>query len=225
MSRRAISTWDADAGLALIVVLMAIGLLMALGTALVLTSMTETTIASTYRDGVEARYAAEAAAALAIRALAAQPDWDAVLDGRVRSPFTDGVPGGRRGIDLATETNLVRCGKPTPCTPADLDRVTSQRPWGRNNPRWQLYVHTRLVDVMPAPAAESPIYVVVWIGDDPSESDDNPLRDSEGDDAGDGKNIVTVLARAYGPRAVVQGIIATYSRAGIVSWRAAAERP
>lgn len=218
-------------GIALIVVLMAISLLGALGTALVLTSMIETRIAATYRDGVEGMYAAEAIAEQAMQDVGAEADWNAVLDGRVTSAFVDGPPRGLRRIgggavvDLDVETNLVRCGRPAVCSAAEVDAVTAERPWGRNNPRWQLYAYGPLADLLPAGAIESPFYVVVWVGDDPAERDDNPWQD--GADAG--KDIVTILSRAYGPRAVMRSVEATVSRderrggapelTRVISWR------
>jgi hypothetical protein len=35
---------------------------------------------------------------------------------------------------------MVNCGRPV-CRDVDLDEVRDDRPWGRNNPRWQLYAY------------------------------------------------------------------------------------
>ncbi len=59
---------------------------------------------------------------------------------------------------------------------AQMDAVTADRPWGMNNPRWQTFGSGWLRDI--APLADAPhVYVVVWIGDDPLETDGDPLRD------------------------------------------------
>lgn len=66
-------------GAALVVAIMTTALMVALGSALVLTSVTETAISSNFREGVEALYAAEAGAGLALADLAAEADWAAVM--------------------------------------------------------------------------------------------------------------------------------------------------
>ncbi len=217
-----------DQGVALIVVLLAIALLMALGLAVVLPSMTEDRIAGAFRDGVEALYAADAAAARALADLPGVDEWDRVLDGSSRSTFVDGPPGGPRVVpgggtlDLTVETNMLRCGEAL-CDEADLTTVTAERPWGLNNPRWQLYAYGRLADLLPDGAIDSPMYVAVWVGDDPAESDDNPLADGL-DTAGcvpgspacrnPGRGIAVVRAHAYGPRGTRRVLRATVTGHG-----------
>ncbi len=50
-----------EEGMAVVIALMAMMLMMALGMALVMTTMTETRISANYREGSEALYAADAA--------------------------------------------------------------------------------------------------------------------------------------------------------------------
>ena len=75
-----------------------------------------------------------------------------------RSVFVDGAPSGSRqlrdgrSIDLADATSQAN-GEP--------------RPWGANNPRWQLFAYGPLGGA----------YVIVWAGDDPAETDGDPGRD------------------------------------------------
>jgi hypothetical protein len=62
----------------------------------------------------------------------------------------------------------------------------------------------------------------VLIGDDPSENDNDPLRD--GAPASFGAGIVALRAEAFGPRTVHKAIDLTVGRAGedkarVVSWR------
>ena len=95
---------------------------------------------------------------------------------------------------------MVRCGK-AECGEGALTAVTEERPWGLNNPRWQLYAYGPLSRLLPAGAIDSPMYVVVWIADDPAENDDDPLADGV-DVVNPGKGIAMMRAHAYGPGGV-----------------------
>jgi len=155
-------------------------------------------------------------------------DWDQVLAGGVTSTFSDGpvgprvLPNGSR-LDLAQATAQVNCGKPM-CSVADMDAVTVERPWGANNPQWQLYAHGNL-DSLSAPGSiDSRLYVIVWVADDPLENDGQPLVDgdtSNGVNPGDG--LLQLLAHAYGPAGARRVVEATMRRAGlrvgVISWR------
>lgn len=223
-------------GSVLIAVLLATTLMLALGTMLALTMATETAVASHHRDAIEAWHAADAALAWAAHDLAREANWDAVLGGVVVSSLADGAPGPRRvaggtSIDLAALTNDLRCGVPTSCSPGAMDAVTAARPWGRNNPRWQLFVHGPAAGM---PGVDSSAYVVVWVGDDPAETDGAPQVDGgepEGDETGTdenpGRGRLRLLAHAYGPgaaRRVAEASLArTPGRAGVrlLGWRPA----
>ncbi len=202
-----------DRGVAIVIALLAIALLMALGLAVVLTTMTEDKIAAAYRDGVEARYAADAAVERALQDMSGPGGWNSLFDGTVTSTFVDGPPGGSRALsdggvlDLTVETNLVRCGRPA-CGEGDLTAVTAERPWGPNNPRWQLYAYGPLSRLLPAAALDSRMYIVVWIADDPAESDDDPLADGA-DIVNPGKGIALMRAHAYGPGGVRRAVEVT----------------
>jgi len=104
-------------GAALLVALMALMLMMALGTALVLTTITETRIASSYGAGIEAFYAADAAIERALADLRTTPDWGGLPASAATSTFVDGPPGGARTladgttIDLTDATSMVRSGE------------------------------------------------------------------------------------------------------------------
>lgn len=222
---------SSEQGAALIVSLMATTLMMALGMALVLTTMTEGKIAANYRHGVEALYAAGAAVDWTILDVLAVPDWNRILDGSARSALGDGSLGGAWALDIRHATNMVRCGKASACSDADMDEVTEERPWGRNNPRWQLYAHGPLADLLGS--IDSPIYVAVWLADDPSESDDDPLTDgrakagcrpSESTCVNLGKGVLALRAHAYGRDGVVRVVGVTLARtdtgqARLLSWQ------
>ena len=206
-----------ERGIALIIALLSMMMLMALGMALTLTTNTERSIASNYRDGVETVYAADAAVERVVQDLLTVPDWNRILDGTTTSSFIDGPAGSRTlpdgsSLNLVEATAMVRCGKTT-CSDADIDLATDERPWLKNNPRWQLYAYGPLREVIPTNTINSNVYVVVWIGDDPSENDNLPLTDGD-ESAGlnPGRGVVSMLVHAYGPSGSRRVIETTFAR-------------
>jgi hypothetical protein len=207
-----------ERGVALIITLLSMMLLSALGLALTLTTSTEVRISSAHGRGVEAFYAADAAFDRALHDLSLAGDWDLVLSGAVRSSFVDGSPGLRRladgtVLDLREETHRLNCGG-APCGP-----------WGPNNPVWQLFAHGPLADMSPTRAINSRIYVVVWVADDATENDGQPLVDGDTTaGANPGEGLLQVLAHAYGPGRARRAIEGTLRRADprvhVLSWRA-----
>ena len=214
--------------------MMGVVLIGAVGTALVLTTSVETLITRNFRDGAGAFYAADAAATHGAVELSRAADWSAALGGWVRSDFFDGSAGGARTlqdgstIDLTEIVNLANCGTPSGCSAADLNATALARPWGVNNPRWQIFASGRLADLLGAPSA---FYIVVLVADDPSETDGDPLNDGSGV-GNPGSGIVRLRAEAFGPggaHASVETVVARVtwiengvSSAGVrvVSWRA-----
>ena len=202
--------------MAIILALMAMLLMSTLGTAVILTTSTESVIAVNFRNAQEGLYAADASLELAIADLDAQPDWNAVLDGQTPSVFVDGPPlGSRRLSDDA---------------PLDLGQMvtvlnSAQRPWGPNNPVWRLFVYGPLSALFPDHPIDSAFYVVVMVADDPAENDDDPLRDGHtAENAGSG--VLVLRAEAFGPRGTHQAVEATIARpatqplgARLLSWR------
>jgi hypothetical protein len=189
-------------GVALIMVILVTSFLSALGLGAILAVFMDRLATGNISGSVALLYAADAGIELAARELARQTDWDAVLAGAATSTFTDGVAGGVRDtpggetIDLSAATNMLNCGVPTNCTVAQMDATSRDRPWGANNPRWQLFAFGPLPRFA-ALLRPSPCYLVVWIADDGRESDGNPFSDAaEGDEPGHG--IVRIHAEAYG---------------------------
>src|SRR4030095_6790215 len=208
---------NGEQGDALIIALMAMLLMTALGMALTLTTMTESRIAANYRAGTEALYAADAAVERVMDDLLTVPDWNAVLAGTTTSAFVDGVAGGLRtlpdgrSINLTEATNMVRCGKVSTCSDADLNAMTDERPWGSNNPRWQLYAYGPMKDMIQTNTINSNMYVIVWAADDPSETDGNPPQDGI-DSTNPGRGVISLLAHAYGPGGVERVLEITVAR-------------
>ena len=207
-----------ERGAALLVALMAILLTMALGTALILSAGIESKITRNFRARVEAFYAADAALEHTVDDLRAMGDWNAVLSGLVPSAFTDGPPNGMRVLadgrpfDLGEVVNLA-----APCSGSAMDAPTAERPWGPNNPRWQLFAWGFLTDLLQETG--SPFYVVTMVGDDSSENDGDPLRDgstpcTQGQvvACNPGTGRIELRAEAFGPFGAHKILEATISR-------------
>lgn len=183
--RRSIGRLGRDErGVALIIALMATLLVTALGVALILVTSTETQIAANFRDAQEALYAADAGVERAVQDLLLVPRWNDVLTGSVTSGFVDTtltptLPGGATTINLTAATNALQ---------AETDTANL---WGANNPRWRLYAWGPVTGLLPTGTIDSWMYIAVWVADDPSETDGNPLADTNG--------VLTLHAEAYGP--------------------------
>ncbi len=221
-----------ERGVALIVALLCMLLMTALGSALILVTITETGIASTYARGLEALHAADAALAYVALELSAVDDWNSVLNGTAASAFSDGPASGTRtvsgesAVDLSAATNLLRCGKRSPCSDPEIEASTHDRPWGVDNPRWQLYAYGPVGRLLQPAAFTSPFYVLVWVGDDPAEHDGRSLEDGAPNVDGSvnaGRGVVAVLAQAYGAQGTTRRVWAEVSRAGrgirVARWR------
>ena len=206
-----------ERGSALVISLMAMMLLSALGLALVLTTTTETKIAGNYTSSQEALYAADAAIERTVQDVLTVADWNAMLAGTARSAFVDGGPSGSRTIpggftfDLGEATNLMNCGKTSGCTDTEMNTSTADRPWGTNNPRWQLYAYGPVNNLLPAATLNSNLYLVVWVADDPSETDGDPTKDGNVA-TNPGMGVITLRAAAYGAGGVNRMIDVTLSR-------------
>ena len=176
----------------LIVALMILALLTSLGLSVALSSITEARISESYAAGIEMLYAADAAVERSTVDLVAIADWSRVLDGTSLSDVSDGVPGVRVLPDGS---------------PLDLRTVTvaAAGPWGANNPRWRLYASAPLDAMLPADAAAPRAYVAVWTGDDPGETDGDPLVDSNG--------TILLVAHAYGRSGVRRAVEVVIARA------------
>ena len=205
-----------DNGSGLIVVLVATLVLSSMALALVLLSITETMAASNGRRAAASLYAAHGGIERVLPDLSRLPEWTAVLDGSSASGFVDGAaPGPRvlpdgRSIDLAAIVNLANCGASAPCTAAEMDTVTAERRWGRNNPRWRLFAHGPLRDLAGMDGPTPDEYVVVLIADDPAENDDDPLRDGRAGNPGAG--VLLLRAEAFGSVAAHRVVEATVAR-------------
>jgi hypothetical protein len=210
-------------GIAMVIAMMAMLLMSALGIALVMTTSSETTIAGNFSNSSEALYAADAAIERSMEDILTVPDWNKLLDGSTQSAFVDGPPSGARTlpdgstIDLTQALNMANCQKVTTCSPTEMNTSSPERPWGPNNPRWQLYSYASLKDLLPATdTINSPYYVMVMVADDPSESDSDPAKDGadpvNGAPVNSGLGVIAMRAEAFGPRGAHKVIELTLAR-------------
>lgn len=220
-------TFADERGFALLLVLLAMVLIGAIVAGLAVSSSTDAMIAGNVARTEQTRAAADAVLEQAIADLATA-NWDAALTGMVRSTFVDGPPSGVRrladGTELALDeiVNLANCGQRVPCSPFDLSAVTASRPWGANNPVWQLYAYGPLALLTGSPE-DPPIYLVGLVADDPSEDDGNPMADAA-DPGNPGAGRLVLRAEAFGNRGARSLITATIARVSpsrihILSWR------
>jgi hypothetical protein len=206
-----------ERGAALVIALMSMLLLTALGLSLVLTTTSETMIAGNYREGQEALYAADAGLERAMQDLLTVADWNEVLRGQTTSAFIDGGPDGLRTLPNGAElaplqvANMANCGKLSGCSASELIARTLERPWAANNPVFQPYAYGPIEDLLPTATINSRFYVVVLVGDDPSENDGDPLTDGVAL-TNPGRGVLTLRAEAFGPRGARKVIEATVAR-------------
>jgi hypothetical protein len=186
-----------ERGIALIIALFATILLTALGVALVLLTTTETMITANYRDSQQTLYAADAGVETAMQDLLLEADWNRVLSGAEHSGFFDAASAVTLGDGTTLNVENVKTE-----VQAETDRL---RYWGTNDPRWQWYARGFASDLLPGGGLNSNVYLLVFVGDDPSETDGDPTRDSNG--------VVTLHVEAFGAAGGHKVIEVTVSRA------------
>ncbi len=214
-------------GVALVLALLAMSMMVAFGAALVLTAATESKIARNFSLASEAAYAAGAALERALDDVEAERNWNSVLNGARRSPFADGAPSGPRwladgtSIDLDAIVSMANCRQLTPCSDDDMNRVTDERPWGLDNPRWQLFAWGRMNDLTMTASVKSPFYILVLVADDEAECDHDPFTDGGppvppcggGFVFNPGTGVLSLRAEAFGPFGTHRVIEARVARA------------
>jgi PilX N-terminal len=218
-----------DEGFALVIVLMAMLLLTALGLMLVLGTATETMVAAHFQMSQEAFYAADGGLHRVVDELGPNTDWTNALRGE-QSAFSVGsrsaILSDGTSVDLVKSTDLMNCGHTGGCSPPEMDAVTADRPWGANNPRWNLYAHGPVNQLVPTASINSSLYVAVWVSDDACENDDDPTSDGTSP-SNPGSGMVNVRAEAFGPRGTHKVVEATVARPPgqasvgiqVISWR------
>lgn len=224
--------WRPERGAALLTCLLALVLLSAVGSALVLSATTDVLISANAGASSEALVASRAAFGRTVAELALAPDLTSVLTGAWPSQFVDGAPAGSRSgpdattIHLAEVLSFAGCARATPCSTTDLDAVSPRRPWGTRNPRWRLFSYGPLDGTTTAGGRGAPLYVVTLVADDSADGDGDPLRDATvlGTVPSPGAGLVLVRAEAFGHRnahRIVEGVVLRLDLQNLAAWDAA----
>jgi hypothetical protein len=212
----------ADDGIALVAALLALAFVAAIGLGLVLTVSLEPVAAANHESAWAARFGAEAAISVAAHELAAASAWDGVLAGtvpssRLNAPTAAVVLPDGTTASTAALTNQALCGHAEPCSRAETVAMTTDRPWGPNNPAWRAFGVLRLEPGRAAVPGGPPVTVVVWVGDDPAEMDGDPLHDtrpSADGSRGPGACAVCIRAEAFSVRGGHRVMTALLTRTG-----------
>ena len=213
---RTLTRRRSEVGSALVVAVLAVLVMAAFGSALVLISVTETGISAHHSRATETLHAADAALERALVDLLALADWNAALSGLATSTLTDGASSGVRfvagaAVDIDAITSELRCGRRAGCGDGDMDAFSAERPWGRDNPRWQLFAWSPLSRMTPSIAPDRDTYVLVWVADDPADNDGDPRQDGSTAD-NPGRGVVQLTVHAYGPGGARRILEATVAR-------------
>lgn len=198
-----------EEGTALVIVVLASGVVVTLSLLLALLTRVETEVASNALEAVHTLALAEGAAEHAAAELAGVASWNDALTGGVTSTVFDGARGVRvvagRTLHLDEETARVTCGRMS-CVGRPWDEVTAVRPWGRNNPMWRVFASGRAVELLGDVPGLLPGYAVVWVADDASENDADELEDGGPPVAearslvNPGAGVISLKVVAWGPR-------------------------
>jgi hypothetical protein len=197
-----------EQGSALIIALMSMMLLTALGAAVIMVTNTETMIASNYRNSQEALYAADAAVERVVQDLLMVPRWNDILAGAEQSAFIDGSMTERKSLPGGNYLTLC-CGGSSATGQLQAATDTANM-WGPNNPAWKLFAWGPLSNMLPNTPIDSPMYVAVWVADDPADGPDNSTPD--GNPAMDTNGVLTLHAEAYGPGGTHKVVEVTVAR-------------
>jgi hypothetical protein len=202
-----------ERGAALLMALLIAMVLGALAAVLVALVTTETALSASFRQAREVSYGAESSLELAIHDLATTPDWSTVLSeppANGTSTLSDATlfpiaPDGRT-LDLASLTAARQ---------RESDARDGVDRFGANSPRWRLYFHAKLSDLLPPSHAAVPIYLIAWVADDGLDGDGDPLTDSN--------QTILVHAESYGSNASRKAIEAVIVRKAsvvrVATWR------
>jgi hypothetical protein len=174
-----------ERGVALIAAMAAVLLMSVVTAGLVLITSSERGIAASYRNSVEALYAAEAIAERVVGELQAVSDWQPLLDGLVTSSFVDGPPTGTRRLRNGGTLDLTQV----------LGDANNNRP-SSDKLAWHLFAYGPLDGVLPG--MDSPFYVLVMIAAGPAVGVNDPAASS--DERAPGSGLVLLRSEAFGLR-------------------------
>jgi hypothetical protein len=130
------------------------------------------------------------------------PRWNDILGGSAQSGFMDGAMTAAKSLPAGGTISL--CCSAASATAQLQAETDTLNLWGANNPQWKLFAWGPLGDMLPNDQIDSPMYVAVWVADDPAETDGNP--------ATDGNGTLTLHAEAIGPSGTRKVIEVTAAR-------------
>ena len=192
-------------GSALLVTMLTAVLLSGLAGALVVVLSTASSVEANHRRGVVALYAADGLLAAVVAELASEPEWQAVLSGSRRSPFSTGPI----RVPLA-DGSVISLWQET----LDLQRTLERAGGVGVPPRWRLYAWGWFADLVHETDRGRLMYVAAWVRDDLADPDADPGRDTNGR--------VVVRAAAFGPFRTRRAVDAAVSRESgslsVVAW-------
>lgn len=197
-------------GTALVLALMSMMLLTALGAAVVMVGRTETLIATNYKNSQEALYAADAAIERVVQDLLMVPRWNDILAGSARSGFNDGAMTAVKTLPSGSKITLC-CGAGTATAELQLQTDTENL-WAGNNPQWRLFAWGPIASMINTVAIDSPMYVAVWVADDPADASPSTPEVADGNPLSDLNGTLTLHAVAYGPSGTRKVIEVTVAR-------------
>jgi hypothetical protein len=175
-----------ERGSALLCALIVISLIATLGAGLALVVSTEALLAGSYYGSQQGLYAAEAGAERAIGELRLLSTWRDVPGPATSTPsvdFNDGQTNPR-----APDGSMLNLAQLTARRQSESDAAYSNGP---DRPVWRLYAHAPLNRMIPGTGTNI-AYVVVWLADDPD--------DTDGDPAIDANDLIMIHAEAFGTR-------------------------
>jgi hypothetical protein len=190
---------DGERGTALVCALMVTALLATLGAAVVFVVTVESLVGANHRASQQSLYAAEAGLERAIGELRQLSTWQPVPGpggGSSSGDFNDGA----LAPQLADGTIL------------DLARLTTERQTDSNlfypdtadRPVWRLFAHASLNRMIAGDSGTAPLYVIVWVADDPEDLDADPARDSN--------DLLILRSLVFGVRGARRAVEATIFR-------------
>jgi hypothetical protein len=169
-------------GAAVVLAVIVLGAVSALGGALLWVASVDRRLAAVDQRRERVAAGAVVATEAAVAALAAEPDWTAVLSGLVRLPRGDPATvidhAGVR-LDLAELTRERQ---------EAADRLARGQP---DDPQWRVYGWGRLAALVAPAFADSDLLLLVWVADDGEDGDGEPWEDRNGR--------MQVRGEAFGP--------------------------
>lgn len=199
---------DSDAGSVLVFVLIVTMVTVATAFMMLTVTNVDALATSSYRDGMEAFYAADAALEASVDELAGATSWTPLLGGALSAWWSASTSA--PATAFAGSLNLVAM------TSALQTETNASAGLGANTPSWRLFGHGPISAIWPDAGPVGDVYVVVWAADDTGEGDGSPNIDAN--------NTIQLRAEAYGRRSsrrIVEAVIARAASGAVrlVVWR------